>query len=371
MSETDVALRGLTKRFGDMVAVDNIDLDIPRGGFFALLGPSGCGKTTTLRMIGGFEEPTAGTIELAGKEITQQPPHKRDVNTVFQSYALFPHMTVAENVAFGLERKRVDKAERKQRVAEALDLVELGPLASRRPAQMSGGQQQRVALARALVNRPRALLLDEPLGALDLRLRKQLQLELSQIQRDVGITFIHVTHDQEEAMTMADTIAVMRDGRIDQLGTATELYEHPRTAFVANFLGNSNLVDAEVISSSGRYAEVDADGGARLKVPANAVAAAQSPQIRIGVRPEKMTLEAGNGQQLDGDSNALLGRIVDAAYIGLATQYVVHTEGGADLQIFVQNSSSRTSGLDEGDRVVARWDPEHTFVVEREEQHAG
>ena len=371
MSETDVALRGLTKRFGEMVAVDNLDLDIPQGGFFALLGPSGCGKTTTLRMIGGFEEPTAGTIELAGKEITQEPPHKRDVNTVFQSYALFPHMTVAENVAFGLERKKVDKAERKTRVAEALELVELSSLASRRPTQMSGGQQQRVALARALVNRPRALLLDEPLGALDLRLRKQLQLELSQIQRDVGITFIHVTHDQEEAMTMADTIAVMRDGRIDQLGSATELYDHPRTAFVANFLGNSNLIDADVVSNSGAFAEVDADGGARLRVPSEPVAAAGSAQIRIGVRPEKMTLASANGDSAATDSNALLGHIVDAAYIGLATQYVVHTDGGADLQVFVQNSANGTSGLEEGDRVVASWDPEHTFVVEREEPNAG
>ncbi len=371
VSETDVALRGLTKRFGEMVAVDNLDLDIPRGGFFALLGPSGCGKTTTLRMIGGFEEPTAGTIELAGKDITQQPPHKRDVNTVFQSYALFPHMTVAENVAFGLERKKVDKAERKTRVAEALELVELGALASRRPTQMSGGQQQRVALARALVNRPRALLLDEPLGALDLRLRKQLQLELSQIQRDVGITFIHVTHDQEEAMTMADTIAVMRDGRIDQLGSATELYDHPRTAFVANFLGNSNLIDADVVSSSGAFAEVDADGGARLRVPARALSPNSSAKIRIGVRPEKMKLEAANGTPQAGDSSALLGHIVDAAYIGLATQYVVRTDGGADLQVFVQNNSDANSGLNEGDRVVATWDPEHTFVVEREEPNAG
>jgi spermidine/putrescine transport system ATP-binding protein len=236
---------------------------------------------------------------------------------------------------------------------------------------MSGGQQQRVALARALVNRPRALLLDEPLGALDLRLRKQLQLELSQIQRDVGITFIHVTHDQEEAMTMADTIAVMRDGRIDQLGSATDLYDHPRTAFVANFLGNSNLINADVVSNSGAFAEVDADGGARLKVPSEPVAAAGSAQIRIGVRPEKMTLDAANGKAQQGESNALLGHIVDAAYIGLATQYVVHTDGGADLQVFVQNSANGTSALEEGDRVVVGWDPEHTFVVEREEPNAG
>ncbi len=367
MSEIDVALRGLTKRFGDMTAVDNLNLEIPRGGFFALLGPSGCGKTTALRMIGGFEEPTAGTIELAGEEITQLPPHKRDVNTVFQSYALFPHMTVAENVSFGLACKKVPKAERASRVAEALELVELSALAARRPAQMSGGQQQRVALARALVNRPRALLLDEPLGALDLRLRKQLQIELSQIQREVGITFIHVTHDQEEAMTMADTIAVMRDGRIDQLGSAEELYERPRTQFVANFLGHSNLVDAKLLSSDGPLAEFDADGGTRLRAPASAVSGLSTSQLRVGVRPEKMTLAAANGGSAQSGLNALFGHVTEQAYIGLATQYLVRSDGGAELQIFVQNSGSVSSSFAQGERVVVTWAPEHTFVVERED----
>ncbi len=367
MSEIDVALRGLTKRFGDMTAVDNLNLEIPRGGFFALLGPSGCGKTTALRMIGGFEEPTAGTIELAGEEITQLPPHKRDVNTVFQSYALFPHMTVAENVSFGLACKKVPKAERAGRVAEALELVELSALAARRPAQMSGGQQQRVALARALVNRPRALLLDEPLGALDLRLRKQLQIELSQIQREVGITFIHVTHDQEEAMTMADTIAVMRDGRIDQLGSAEELYERPRTQFVANFLGNSNLVDAKLLASDGPLAEFDADGGTRLRAPASAVSGLSTPQLRVGVRPEKMTLAAANGGSAQSGLNALFGHVTEQAYIGLATQYLVRSDGGAELQVFVQNSGSVSSSFAQGERVVVTWAPENTFVVERED----
>ena len=370
-----VDVRGVSKSFGHgrnaVQVLNDVSVKIAEREFFTLLGPSGCGKTTLLRLIAGFEDVDRGDIFIAGQRANDQPPFRRNVNTVFQSYALFPHMTVAENVAFGLERKKVDKAERKTRVAEALELVELSSLASRRPTQMSGGQQQRVALARALVNRPRALLLDEPLGALDLRLRKQLQLELSQIQRDVGITFIHVTHDQEEAMTMADTIAVMRDGRIDQLGSATELYDHPRTAFVANFLGNSNLIDADVVSNSGAFAEVDADGGARLRVPSEPVAAAGSAQVRIGVRPEKMTLAPANGDSAATDSNALLGHIVDAAYIGLATQYVVHTDGGADLQVFVQNSANGTSGLEEGDRVVASWDPEHTFVVEREEPNAG
>ncbi len=367
MSEIDVALRGLTKRFGDVTAVDNLNLEIPRGGFFALLGPSGCGKTTALRMIGGFEEPTAGTIELAGEEITQLPPHKRDVNTVFQSYALFPHMTVAENVSFGLACKKVPKAERAGRVAEALELVELSALAARRPAQMSGGQQQRVALARALVNRPRALLLDEPLGALDLRLRKQLQIELSQIQREVGITFIHVTHDQEEAMTMADTIAVMRDGRIDQLGSAEELYERPRTQFVANFLGNSNLVDAKLLASDGPLAEFDADGGTRLRAPTSAVSGLSASQLRVGVRPEKMTLAAANGGSAQSGLNALFGHVTEQAYIGLATQYLVRSDGGAELQVFVQNSGSVSSSFAQGERVVVTWAPENTFVVERED----
>ena len=245
-AEADIHLEGVTKRFADMTAVDDLTLSIPRGSFFAMLGPSGCGKTTTLRMIGGFENPTAGRVFLGGSEVTNQPPYKRDVNTVFQSYALFPHLSVEKNVRFGLERKKVDKHEAKKRAAEALELVQLGHLAHRKPGQLSGGQAQRVALARALVNRPRALLLDEPLGALDLRLRKQLQIELKRIQQDIGITFVHVTHDQEEAMSMADTIAVMNGGRIEQSGSATDLYERPRTAFVANFLGVSNLVDARI-----------------------------------------------------------------------------------------------------------------------------
>lgn len=371
MSEGDIRLEGLVKNYGDVVAVNGIDLHIPSGEFFTMLGPSGCGKTTTLRMIAGFERPTEGSILLDGAEMSGTPPHKRRVNTVFQNYALFTHMTVAENVGFGLRYQKVSKDETKRRVDSVMEMVQIAELGERRPSELSGGQQQRVALARALILEAPVLLLDEPLGALDLRLRKQLQLELSQIQRDVGITFIHVTHDQEEAMTMADTIAVMRDGRIDQLGCATELYDHPRTAFVANFLGNSNLIDADVVSSAGAFADVDADGGARLRAPAEPVAAAGSAQIRIGVRPEKMTLEPANGKSEAPGSNALRGRIVDAAYIGLATQYVVHTDGGADLQVFVQNSANGTSGLDEGDQVVVSWDPENTFVVEREEPNAG
>ena len=242
----DVRLDKVVKRFDETVAVDGISLEIPHGSFFALLGPSGCGKTTTLRMIGGFEEPSEGAIYLGEQDVVGTPPYKRDVNTVFQSYALFPHMSVFDNVAFGLERKGVEKKERRGRVLEILELVDLAGRESRKPKQLSGGQQQRVALARALVNNPRVLLLDEPLGALDLKLRKQMQLELKRIQSEVGITFVHVTHDQEEAMTMADTIAVMNLGKIEQLGSPTDLYERPRTAFVANFLGTSNLLGGAV-----------------------------------------------------------------------------------------------------------------------------
>ncbi len=367
----DITLRGVTKRFGDQAAVDDLDLDIPRGSFFALLGPSGCGKTTTLRMIGGFEEPTEGTVQLGGVDVTNVPPHKRDVNTVFQSYALFPHMTVEKNVAFGLERKKVAKDEVRRRVAETLELVELTALARRKPAQMSGGQQQRVALARALVNRPRALLLDEPLGALDLRLRKQLQLELSHIQREVGITFVHVTHDQEEAMSMADTIAVMRDGRIDQLGTAAELYDTPRTEFVANFLGSSNLIDARPTGREGSVATFEADGAARLKVPGARVDAAGDGPVRIGVRPEKLSLQAADaGTPAINGSNVLLGHVTDASFLGVSTQYVVRTDGGADIQVFAQNAGTGLEQLGPGRRVAVTWNPDHTFVVSKETENA-
>ena len=270
-TDADIHLEGVTKQFADMTAVDDLTLSIPRGAFYALLGPSGCGKTTTLRMIGGFEDPTAGKVFLGGDDVTQLPPYKRDVNTVFQSYALFPHLTVERNVAFGLERKKIGKSEVRTRVGEALEMVQLGQYGKRKPTQLSGGQQQRVALARALVNRPRALLLDEPLGALDLRLRKQLQIQLKGIQQDVGITFVHVTHDQEEAMTMADTIAVMHDGKIEQAGGAADLYERPSTEFVANFLGISNLVDAKMLASVNGHSTVETHDGATLHVPSDRI----------------------------------------------------------------------------------------------------
>ena len=281
----DVRLVDVVKDFAEVRAVDGISLEIPRGSFFALLGPSGCGKTTTLRMIGGFEEPTEGQIFLGDRDVVGLPPYKRDVNTVFQSYALFPHMTVAQNVAFGLERRGIGKTEVRARVREVLELVDLAGRENRKPRQLSGGQQQRVALARAIVCNPRVLLLDEPLGALDLKLRKQMQLELKRIQHEVGLTFVHVTHDQEEAMTMADTIAIMNAGRIEQLGSPAELYEGPATAFVAGFLGKSNLLSGS-ITEEGR---IDLADGTVIHARTNG----RTGPVSVGVRPEKVAL--GNG----------------------------------------------------------------------------
>src|SRR4051812_13504090 len=315
-----------------------------------MLGPSGCGKTTTLRMIGGFEEPTDGTIYLGDAEVSRLPSYKRDVNTVFQSYALFPHLSIFENVAFGLRRKGVGKAEVKERVNDALELVDLAGREKRKPNQLSGGQQQRVALARALVNRPRVLLLDEPLGALDLKLRKQMQLELKGIQHEVGITFVHVTHDQEEAMTMADQIAVMNAGQIEQLGTPGELYETPRTGFVAGFLGVSNLIDGHVENGG-----VVARDGTALRVTPGALEG-RSGTVSIGVRPEKIHL---NGEE----PNRIAGRVAESAYIGVATQYLVDT-GVGRLMVFSQNTRPAADALGPGSPVTLTFNPESTFVLE-------
>ena len=342
----DVRLEHVTKRFDDVLAVDDLTLEIPRGSFFALLGPSGCGKTTTLRMIGGFEDPTEGRILLGDREVTGLPSYKRDVNTVFQSYALFPHLDVFENIAFGLKRRRVAKSEIASRAREMLATGGVEGLDRRKPRQLSGGQQQRVALARALVNHPRVLLLDEPLGALDLKLRKQMQLELKRIQHEVGITFVHVTHDQEEAMTMADSIAVMNRGRIEQLGTPTELYEQPRTAFVAGFLGVSNLLSGTVTTAGA--VRVDGTGEVRVAAPLPPA----GTRVEIGVRPEKLRLD-------DTGANTIRGTVAERAYIGVATQYVVETAAGR-LTVFVQSSGSAA----EGDAVDVSWDPESTFVLE-------
>jgi len=345
----DVRLEDVVKRFDDTVAVDGISVEIPRGSFFAMLGPSGCGKTTTLRMIGGFEEPTEGRIFLGDQDVVGLPPYKRDVNTVFQSYALFPHMSIEDNVAFGLERKGVPKNQLKGRVAEMLELVGLGGFAKRKPKQLSGGQQQRVALGRALVNQPRVLLLDEPLGALDLKLRKNMQMELKRIQGDVGITFVHVTHDQEEAMTMADTIAVMNNGKIEQLGPPAELYESPATAFVAGFLGVSNLLPGAA-EDSGAVRLVD---GTLVRTNSNGL----SGQVAAGVRPEKITIGAGGG------ANELPGTVSETAYIGVATQVVVRTAAGI-VQVFAQNLDAGGRVPAPGTNVVLSWAPESTFVVD-------
>jgi spermidine/putrescine transport system ATP-binding protein len=348
-----------------MVAVDDLTLSIERGAFYALLGPSGCGKTTTLRMIGGFEDPSEGIIYLGGQAVTDLPPYKRDVNTVFQSYALFPHLSVERNVAFGLERKKLSKSEVATRVAETLDMVQMGGLAKRRPAQLSGGQQQRVALARALVNRPRALLLDEPLGALDLRLRKQLQIELKRIQQEVGITFVHVTHDQEEAMSMADTIAVMNHGRIEQAGSAEELYERPRTAFVANFLGVSNLVDGKVLERGVEMATVETDDGT-VQIPCARMAEGAGDAVRIGVRPEKIDLIAAADGVPPG-RNALRGTVAVASFLGVSIQYLVTAPGGEELTVISPNrDGEQARSLGPGQDVLLTWDPQHTFVVARD-----
>jgi len=349
----DVRLENVTKRFDNVTAVDDLNLEVESGKFYAFLGPSGCGKTTTLRMIGGFEEPTEGTIYLGSGAVTRLPPYKRDVNTVFQSYALFPHLTIFENVAFGLRRRRVAKEEVTGRVEEMLRVVGLEGYGGRRPRQLSGGQQQRVALARALVNRPRVLLLDEPLGALDLKLRKEMQLELKRIQHEMKITFVHVTHDQEEAMTMADFIVVMNGGHIEQLGEPSELYERPQTAFVANFLGVSNLLPGTVEGSDA----VRLDGGRVLRV-APAALAGRSGRVSVGVRPEKLAIGAGG-------ENALAAEVIERAYVGVSTQYLVKTEVG-ELSVVVQGAGTHAPG----DKLDLSFSPESTFVVPRSEEEA-
>ncbi len=367
MPEADVRLDRVTKRFGDFTAVDELSLEVKEGEFFSLLGPSGCGKTTTLRMIGGFEEVTAGTVFVGGTDVTDLPPFKRATNTVFQNYALFPHLSVFENIAFGLQRRGTPKKEIGRQVASMLDLVELPGYEERRPNQLSGGQQQRVALARALVNAPRVLLLDEPLGALDLKLRKQMQVELKRIQHEIGITFIFVTHDQEEAMTMSDRIAVMRHGRIEQLGRPDELYERPATSFVASFLGVSNLLDGEVVGRAGEQVEVRLSDGTLVRAPEAATNGARS--VRVGVRPEKLRATPGNGEgrAFDEDTNALTGTVLDASYIGVSTQYIVQTSDGHKLTVYAQNleTSGANEGLADGQAVHLSWKPQHTFVIAR------
>jgi spermidine/putrescine transport system ATP-binding protein len=362
LTDIDVRLERVTKTFGDMVAVDDLSLDIAEGEFFSLLGPSGCGKTTTLRMIGGFEDPSRGTVYLGGRDVTDLPPYKRNVNTVFQSYALFPHLDVFENVAFGLRRRRVPKDEVRQRVGEALRLVEMSGFEGRKPGQMSGGQQQRVALARALVNRPNVLLLDEPLGALDLKLRKQMQLELKRIQQEVGITFIYVTHDQEEAMTMSDRLAVMRSGRTEQVGPPEEVYENPQTQFVAGFLGASNLLEGQLKQQSNGTFTVLLAGGDVVHLPNERAPFQDGDSVLVGVRPEKITIRSdGNGPEGTG-WNAIAGLLRMSTYIGVSHQYKVEGPGGHELTVWVQNLGSERAPAP-GERVRLSWRWEHTFAV--------
>ena len=327
----DIRLESLTKRYGDVTAVAGIDLEIQRGEFFTMLGPSGSGKTTTLRMIAGFEDPTSGRVELAGEEVSGVPPYERAVNTVFQDYALFPHMSVGENVAYGLKVAKVDKSERTKRAEGALEMVRLSGYSERKPSELSGGQRQRVALARAIVNRPKVLLLDEPLGALDLKLREQMQVELKTIQGEVGITFVYVTHDQDEALTMSDRIAVFNQGRIEQVSPPVELYERPVNEFVAGFVGVSNVIER--------------DGE------------------RVTIRPEKIEL-LDSGAPPSG-LRSERGRVAEIAYAGMVTRYTVALDGGGSLQLVRQNveSSSSEGLLEQGREVLVGWRPEHATVI--------
>ena len=360
-----IELIGVAKRFhsrrGSVAAVEHLDLAIAEGEFFSLLGPSGCGKTTTLRMIGGFEEPSRGRILLHGTDVVGVPPNRRDVNMVFQSYALFPHMSVYDNVAFGLERKSVPKAETKRRVAEILELVQLEGKSERRPRELSGGQQQRVAVARALVNRPRALLLDEPLAALDLKLRQAMQLELKRIQREVGITFVFVTHDQNEALTLSDRLVVMNAGRIEQLGSPREVYERPRTRFVAGFIGTSNLMTGRVREFEGSTAVLETAEGESLVVPdASSCCSGVGTSLDLTVRPEKivMSLQAPTPGWC-----ALRGRVKEVVYLGTSTQYAVTTRGGTELSVFVQNASDASDVAQRDAEVWLSWRPDHSLAL--------
>ncbi|HEU4905317.1 MAG TPA: ABC transporter ATP-binding protein [Solirubrobacterales bacterium] len=352
-----VELEHVTKRFGELVAVDDLSLDLARGEFFTLLGPSGCGKTTTLRMIAGFDQPSAGAVRIEGDDVAGRPAHKRPTNTVFQSYALFPHLSVEDNVAFGLKRKKVDKGEIRERVGAELERVGLAAEAKRRPAQLSGGQQQRVALARALVNLPKVLLLDEPLGALDLKLRKGLQVELKRIQREVGITFVYVTHDQEEALTMSDRIAVMNRGRVEQVADPEGVYERPATTFVAGFIGVSNLMPARVVGGD----EIQLDNGPAVRTSANGFGAGE--RCFAVVRPEKLEIEL-TGEGMNGRPR-VEGVVESSLYLGTSTQIVVDLGDEVRMTVLVPNVSEaeRQRLPGGGARVGLAWEPEHMHVV--------
>ncbi len=355
-SGADLELKNIRKEFPGFTAIEDLDLHIPAGQFFALLGPSGCGKTTTLRLIAGLDEPTSGQILLGGKDITNTKPHERPINTVFQSYALFPHMSVLENVAFGLRQRKV--ADPLAKASEALKLVQLEHLATRRPQQLSGGQQQRVALARSLVNRPSLLLLDEPLGALDLKLRREMQIELKAIQVEVGLTFLHVTHDQEEAMDMADTVAVMNKGRIEQMGAPEALYDRPKTAFVAKFLGQSNLFIGNVEDENANSVSINVAGN-KISV-AKSRAEKHKGKIAIGVRPEKAFFheeepKLGAGHNLIGP-----GEIIDIRFTGVSNQYLIEIPKIGEVTVFAQNIG-KSPVTQVGQKVWVSWKVEHSF----------
>ena len=361
----DLRLTGLHKRYPNgFVAVKSLDLEIPRGSFFALLGPSGCGKTTTLRMVAGLERPTKGAIHIGSQDITHEKPYRRPVNTVFQNYALFPHLTIAQNVEFGLKRKGIKDTT--AQVKEILALTELETQANKMPAQLSGGQQQRVALARALINRPEVLLLDEPLGALDLKLRRTMQLELKRIQEEVGLTFVHVTHDQEEAMTMADTIAVMNQGEIEQMGSPYELYTNPKTTFVANFLGRTNLIKGKVLGREGSGADevVKVDMyGTVVSIKASR-AHTTGKEGWIGIRPEKVLIQP-EGKPIDAPGNHLSGAVVTgSSYVGVSTEYVLTMPWGQELMCFEQNTGRRGGLVQVGTKVDVSWRPEFAFLLD-------
>jgi spermidine/putrescine transport system ATP-binding protein len=351
-----VELRSVTKRFDQLAAVDDLSLELGRGEFFTLLGPSGCGKTTTLRMVAGFERPTSGEIRIEGEDVAQLPPHKRPTNTVFQSYALFPHLSVEANVAFGLKRKKVAKKEIAERVRAELERVGLAAEAKRRPSQLSGGMQQRVALARALVNLPKVLLLDEPLGALDLKLRKELQVELKGIQRDVGITFVYVTHDQEEALTMSDRIAVMNEGRVQQVAEPNTLYELPRNRFVANFIGQTNVFSGTVESVDADRVTLRTRGGTRVEaVTREGIEVEVGAEAQATVRPEKVRF----GSAGDNVSNAKIRQIV---YLGVSTQYIAELSDGTPLVLYQQNTQDSV-GPDVKEEVPVAWDARNCLVL--------
>ncbi|WP_460691330.1 ABC transporter ATP-binding protein [Nocardioides flavus (ex Wang et al. 2016)] len=350
----------MTKTFGDFVAVDDLTLHVPRNSFFALLGPSGCGKTTTLRMVAGLEQPTTGRVLIGDTDLTGSRPYERPVNTVFQSYALFPHLTIRDNVAFGPKRRKEKDAA--QRAEDALELVQMTQFAGRKPAQLSGGQQQRVALARALVNHPEVLLLDEPLGALDLKLRREMQVELKRIQTEVGLTFIHVTHDQEEAMTMADTVAVMNKGRIEQLGPPSELYDLPRTRFVANFLGQANTGVGAIEGIDGEHLVADVLG-TKVKILKDR-SQVHEGEVLFGVRPEKVTVSR---TQPAGVGNDVKGTVRDVSFLGVATSYLVDMPSGTTWSCYEQNLDVEPLDLRPGDEVWLTWNPGHAFGVSPEE----